>query len=89
MQKSKENNWKKILKIAASKMFNIICSSFLDENGKGSGKRFSLFASVLCLFWIVIFHTDHDNSISIATIVAGLIAALAGVTAYQATNKKQ
>lgn len=89
MQKSNEKNWKRILKKAVGKLFNIICSSFLDENGKGSGKRFSLFASVICLFWIVIFHTDHNNSISIATIVAGLIAALAGVTAYQATNKKQ
>jgi len=89
MQKSRNANMKEILKKAGNKIFNIICSSFLDENGKGSGKRFSLFASVLCLFWIVIFHTDNQNAVSIATIVSGLIAALAGVTAYQSTKKQE
>lgn len=70
------------------KLSNILLTSFQESDGKGSGKRFSLFACVLCLCWIVIFHTDHDNASAIATIVSGLITALAINTVYQAINKK-
>lgn len=68
-------------------LIQIIKTSFLDTNGKGSAKRFTLFACVVMLAIVVIFRTDNSNAVSMATVLVGLVAALTGVTAYHSIKK--
>lgn len=64
------------------KIIEIIKQSFLDTDGKGSAKRFTLFACVVLLSYVVVAKTDYTNAVSMATILVGLVGALTGVTAY-------
>tara|TARA_R110000772_G_scaffold16013_4_gene45930 strand:+ start:257 stop:484 length:228 start_codon:yes stop_codon:yes gene_type:complete len=70
------------------KILQIALTSLQESNGKGSSKRFTLLACVLFLAWIVIFHTDKSNAVAMAGILSGLIAGLAGVTAYHNIKSK-
>lgn len=70
------------------KILEIIASSFQEGDGKGSAKRFTLFALVGMLGYVIVRYTDVHNSVSMATILVGGILALAGVNAYQKVNDK-
>ena len=72
-------NWKEIIQI--------VKQSFLDTNGKGSAKRFTLFACVILLAFVVIFRTDVNNSVAMATVLVGLVGGLTGITAYHSIKK--
>lgn len=69
------------------KTIEILRQSFLDTNGKGSAKRFTLFACVLLLAFVVIFRTDNTNSVAMATVLVGLVGGLTGITAYHSIKK--
>jgi hypothetical protein len=72
-------NWKKIVEI--------VKQSFLDTDGKGSAKRFTLFACVVLLSFVVIGRTNYANATTMASILVGLVTALTGVTAYHSIKK--
>ena len=71
------------------KLINWISRSFQEESGKVSGKRLTLSAFVLMLFYVVGRYTDHSNAVSMAGALIGGALALAGVSAYQSIKNNK
>ena len=68
---------------------HIILTAFQEPNGKGSGKRWSLFIATISLLYAVVRFTNNENVVMIVTILSGLITALAGVTAHYKIKAKE
>lgn len=74
-----------------------LLTSFQEHNGKGSGKRLSLFVMVSLVVYTVIRYTDNDNLTTVISELGLLIVALAGVSAHyknqriekEQTNEKE
>ena len=70
------------------KILQILLTSLQEQTGKGSAKRFTLYAVVLMLGFIVVAKTTDVNATVMAGVLSGLIGGLTGVTAYHSLKDK-
>jgi len=64
------------------KLFKTFLTSFQEPNGKGSGKRFSLFIVVALIVFSVVNYTNKENLTAVVGELSLLTVALAGVSAH-------
>ena len=71
------------------RILKILLTSLQEQTGKGSAKRFTLYAVVLMLGYIIVANTTDTNATVMAGVLSGLIAGLTGVTAYHSLKDKE
>lgn len=73
-----------------NKAINWISTSFQNYRGKVCSKRTTVFAFVVFIGYICVFHLNDPNSIPIISILVGAVISILGVKDYfERKNKKE
>jgi len=59
-------------------VFRWLSTSFQNRAGKVCSKRTTVFAFVLMMFYMIIFHSAEPNTISVISILSGTIVIILG-----------